>query len=134
MTTETPPPPAGQPAAWTPPPVQAGPAEGLRYGGFWVRFVAIFLDGIVLAVITSALSIFALGGTMFVSTTEAGAFTVNYTYNALSAPTVTALSVAARPNTFHLDFSGRSDAGRALKRWPRRSSTSANTALVRTSL
>jgi uncharacterized RDD family membrane protein YckC len=85
MTTETPPPPAGQPAAWTPPPVQAGPAEGLRYGGFWVRFLAIFLDGIVLAVITSALSVFAFGGTMFVSTTEAGAFTVNYTYNALGA-------------------------------------------------
>jgi uncharacterized RDD family membrane protein YckC len=93
MTTEAPAPPAEQPPAapppggWAPPPTAsaAGPAPGLRYGGFWVRFVAIILDGIVLGVITSALSVFALGGQMFTTSTAAGVVSINYTYNALGA-------------------------------------------------
>ena len=69
MTTEATPPesqPPAPPSDWAaPPPAQAGPAAGLRYGGFWVRFLAIILDGIVIGVITSALAVFALGGTTF---------------------------------------------------------------------
>ncbi len=89
MTAATPPP-EGQPPApssgWiAPPPAAAGPAEGLRYGGFWVRFLAIILDGIVIGVITSALAVFALGGTMFVSSTAAGGVAVDHTYNAFGA-------------------------------------------------
>jgi uncharacterized RDD family membrane protein YckC len=81
------PPPAEQPAGWSPPPTTSatGPAPGLRYGGFWVRFLAILLDGIVIGVITSALAVFALGGPMFVTTSSAGAITVNYTANAFGA-------------------------------------------------
>ena len=80
----------GQPPApasdWAaPPPAQTGPAAGLRYGGFWVRFLAIILDGIVIGVITSALAVFALGGNTFVTTTEAGVVAVNYTTNAFGA-------------------------------------------------
>jgi uncharacterized RDD family membrane protein YckC len=88
MTTEAPPP-EGQPAPpsnWNapPPPAQTGPAAGLRYGGFWVRFLAIFLDGIIIGVITGALSVFAFGGAMPVSTTE-GVVTFNYASNAFGA-------------------------------------------------
>ena len=89
MTAATPPPespPPAPPSEWTaPPPAQAGPAAGLRYGGFWVRFIAIFLDGIVIGVITSALAVFALGGEMMVTRTEAGVLTINYTANAFGA-------------------------------------------------
>jgi uncharacterized RDD family membrane protein YckC len=101
MTAETPSPPAEPPAlppaepppaqqpptGWTPPPPAptSGPAPGLRYGGFWVRFLAIFLDGIVITVITSALSVFALGGNMFVTSTNAGVVSIDYTYNAFGA-------------------------------------------------
>jgi uncharacterized RDD family membrane protein YckC len=89
MTTEATPPessPPAPPSEWAaPPPTQAGPAAGLRYGGFWVRFLAIILDAIVIGVITSALAVFALGGNMFVTTTEAGAVAVNYTTNAFGA-------------------------------------------------
>ncbi|HJT63991.1 MAG TPA: RDD family protein [Candidatus Limnocylindria bacterium] len=89
MTAATPPPespPPAPPSDWTaPPPAQAGPAPGLRYGGFWVRFIAIFLDGIVIGVITSALAVFALGGEMMVTTTEAGVLTFNTTTNAFGA-------------------------------------------------
>jgi uncharacterized RDD family membrane protein YckC len=87
MTAEAPPP-EGQPAPpsnWTAPPAHTGPAAGLRYGGFWVRFLAIILDGIVITVITSALAVFALGGNMMVNTTAAGAVSINYTTNAFGA-------------------------------------------------
>jgi uncharacterized RDD family membrane protein YckC len=86
MTEQAPQPPA-QPTGWTPPTPTpaAGPAEGLRYGGFWVRFLAIILDGIVIGVITSALSVFALGGGMFAWNTTAGAMAIDYTYNAFGA-------------------------------------------------
>jgi uncharacterized RDD family membrane protein YckC len=89
MTAEAPPPasqpPAAQPPGWTPPPptTVAGPAPGLRYGGFWVRFLAYILDLIVIAVIAGALSVFALGGAMFTTTTDAGVVTINYGANAM---------------------------------------------------
>jgi uncharacterized RDD family membrane protein YckC len=85
MTVEAPPPAAPPPADWTPPPPASGPAPGLRYGGFWVRFLAFILDGIVIGVITSALAVFALGGNMMVTTSAAGAVQINYTYNAFGA-------------------------------------------------
>jgi uncharacterized RDD family membrane protein YckC len=31
-------------------------ATGLTYGGFWIRFLAFFLDGIILGVISAALA------------------------------------------------------------------------------
>jgi len=84
MTTEAPPP-ETPPAGWAaPPPAPSGPAAGLRYGGFWVRFVAIILDGIVLTVLTAALAPLVSGGNI-VTTTEAGVMTINYTANAFGA-------------------------------------------------
>jgi uncharacterized RDD family membrane protein YckC len=47
--------------------------------------VAIFLDGIVIGVITGALAVFALGGNMWVTTTPGGEIAVNYTTNAFGA-------------------------------------------------
>jgi uncharacterized RDD family membrane protein YckC len=89
MTAEAPPPapelPAAQPSSgWTPPPPApvAGPAPGLRYGGFWVRVVAFILDGIVLGVLTAALAPLVSGGNI-VTTTSSGVVTINYTANAL---------------------------------------------------
>lgn len=38
------------------PPQQPGPMPGYRYGGFWVRFVALLIDGIALGIITAAIS------------------------------------------------------------------------------
>jgi uncharacterized RDD family membrane protein YckC len=70
------------PAGWAAPPeVPAGPAQGLRYAGFWVRFVAFILDAIVLAVLTTALAPLIGGGN--VVTVENGAYTVNYAANAI---------------------------------------------------
>jgi len=70
------------PAGWAPPPdAPAGPAQGLRYAGFWVRFVAFILDAIVLVVLTSALAPLIGGGS--VVTIENGAYTVNYAANAI---------------------------------------------------
>jgi uncharacterized RDD family membrane protein YckC len=86
MTTEAPPP-ADQPAPWTPPPSttaqQTGPAPGLRYGGFWVRFLAIILDWIAIAIITGALSVFAFGSPMMVNMTAGDEMAAVYAYNAL---------------------------------------------------
>jgi uncharacterized RDD family membrane protein YckC len=52
-----------QPAPQAPPPSWAaapstrpGPMAGYHYAGFWVRFLAFILDGIVLAVVTGALA------------------------------------------------------------------------------
>jgi len=91
MTAEAPPPPVSEPpaqppappAGWTPTPPApvAGPAPGLRYGGFWVRFVAFILDAIVLGVISAALG--PILGETAVSI-ENGVYTVNYTSTALS--------------------------------------------------
>ena len=36
--------------------------ENYRYAGFWIRFVAIFIDGIILYVVQTVLSLIILGG------------------------------------------------------------------------
>lgn len=64
-----PPPPLPYPPApgygygygWTPPP---GPAPGLRYAGFWIRFVAYFIDSIVLFVPLGVLFAVAIAPTL----------------------------------------------------------------------
>jgi len=53
---------------------------GYHYAGFWVRFLAIFLDAIVLGIITAALT--PLVGSQV--TITGNTFTVNYTANAYS--------------------------------------------------
>jgi len=35
---------------------QAGPAPGLTYGGFWIRFVAYIIDAILVGIVTSVLT------------------------------------------------------------------------------
>ena len=70
------------PAGWAPgPEVPPGPAQGLRYAGFWVRVVAFILDAIVLGVITAALAPLIGGGS--VVTIEDGTYSVNYAANAV---------------------------------------------------
>ena len=59
-----------------------GPAQGLRYAGFWVRLVAFILDGIVLWVISAALSPL-FGGSMV--SLEGGTYSVNTTGSTVSA-------------------------------------------------
>ena len=84
---EAPPPAPAQgapPPAW-PPQAPAAPvaAVGPTYGGFWIRFVAILLDAIILGVISSALAPLLGVGTIVTTSTGAGAVQINYTYNAL---------------------------------------------------
>ena len=70
------------PAGWAPPPeAPTGPAQGLRYAGFWVRFVAFILDAIVLAVLTSAFAPLIGGGSMV--TVENGVYMFDYSANAI---------------------------------------------------
>ena len=45
-----PPPPAYPTPAYYPGPVHAGPAPGIAYAGFWIRFVASTIDGIIVGV------------------------------------------------------------------------------------
>lgn len=40
---------ASQP--WAPPPPDAGPSTGIRFGGFWIRFAAYVVDSLILALI-----------------------------------------------------------------------------------
>jgi uncharacterized RDD family membrane protein YckC len=73
--------PTPSPSGWAPPPVgRPGPAPGYQYAGFWVRFVALLLDGIVLGLISAALTPI-LGAQISVSGTSV---TVNYAANAYS--------------------------------------------------
>jgi uncharacterized RDD family membrane protein YckC len=62
-----------EPAGWAQPPsrspsgsraqqMQAGPAPGLAFGGFWIRVLAFIVDGILLAVV-EAIMIWALATT-----------------------------------------------------------------------
>lgn len=44
----SPPPPL--PGGYAPAPVPAYGAQQVRYGGFWIRFVAVFLDGIIVSI------------------------------------------------------------------------------------
>lgn len=90
--TDQPAPPAPPPtpeSSWTaPPPAPApssrpGPMPGWHYAGFWVRFLAIIIDGILLGVITAALTP-VWGPQVTVTGTGAAAdFEVNATANAL---------------------------------------------------
>lgn len=81
--TETPPSAAPPPASPFPAPAAPVAAAGLTYGGFWIRFVAILLDAIILGVISSALAPLLGVGTIVTTPTGAGAVQINYTYNAL---------------------------------------------------
>jgi uncharacterized RDD family membrane protein YckC len=74
-------PPAFPPPAAAPAPVAAAAAP--TYGGFWIRFLAIFLDGIILAVVSWALAPILGIGQMVTTSTSAGVVQINYTYNAL---------------------------------------------------
>ena len=72
-------------AGWAaPPPALNEPAAGLRYAGFWIRFVAYILDVIVLGVITFALTPL-LGGGDVVATSTGGPVTVNFSAGGISA-------------------------------------------------
>jgi uncharacterized RDD family membrane protein YckC len=44
------PPPPPLPGGYAPAPVPAYGAPQARYGGFWIRFVAVFLDGIIVSI------------------------------------------------------------------------------------
>ena len=61
-------------------PQPAGPTPGIRYGGFWARFIAFLIDAIALGLISAAIS--PLFGPT-VETTGAQ-FEINYTANAVS--------------------------------------------------
>ena len=70
------------PVGWAPPPdAPAGPAQGLRYAGFWVRFVAFVLDAIVLGVLTAAVAPLIGGGSPV--TFDNDGYVFNYTTNAI---------------------------------------------------
>jgi uncharacterized RDD family membrane protein YckC len=45
-----PPPPPAYPVAYSGGPPHAGPAPGIGYAGFWIRFVAALIDGIIIGV------------------------------------------------------------------------------------
>lgn len=90
--TDQPAPPAPPPSpesSWTaPPPAPApssrpGPMPGWHYAGFWVRFLAIIIDGILLGVITAALTPVWGPQVTVTGTGTAAAFEVNATANAL---------------------------------------------------
>lgn len=53
-----PPPPSEPASGWTAPPPAAssrpGPMPGWHYAGFWVRFLAILIDGILLGIVSAA--------------------------------------------------------------------------------
>ncbi len=44
-------PPAGVPGGGWAPPTQGGPAPGVVFGGFWIRFVALVIDAIIVGVV-----------------------------------------------------------------------------------
>ena len=66
--------------AWSAAP-KAAPAEGVEYGGFWIRFLAFVLDGIIVAVITAALA--PLLGAGAVVETAPNQVEINYGANAV---------------------------------------------------
>ena len=84
------PPPAPPPAepAWTGAPApqpssRPGPMPGFHYAGFWVRFLALLLDGILLGIVTAALAPVWGPSFSFSGTGTAGAFQVNAQANAI---------------------------------------------------
>ena len=59
--TEAPPPPPAPAPTWAAPPPpppsnRPGPMPGWHYAGFWVRFLAFLIDGILLGIVTAALA------------------------------------------------------------------------------
>ena len=61
---------------------EEGLGAGVRYGGFWVRFLAILIDGIALGLLTTALGpLFGLGPSVEMGSNQ---FEVNYAANAVS--------------------------------------------------
>lgn len=60
-----PPTPTWQPAT----PARRGPAEGVAYAGFWVRFIAWIVDGIAIGILAGAISPL-LGLSPFVTVTD----------------------------------------------------------------
>jgi uncharacterized RDD family membrane protein YckC len=62
------------------PPAGAIPAAPVRYAGFWIRVVAWIIDGIALAILTTALAPLS-GGSMV--TVQGNGYTINYAANAL---------------------------------------------------
>jgi uncharacterized RDD family membrane protein YckC len=82
----TPPPaPPPQEPAWSgapAPSTRPGPMAGYHYAGFWVRFLALVLDAIVLGIVSAAL--IPLTGSQMFTTTTNGVVTVNYASNAWS--------------------------------------------------
>jgi uncharacterized RDD family membrane protein YckC len=87
--TDQPAPPAPPPSpesGWTgtpapQPSTRPGPMPGWHYAGFWVRFVAILVDAIVLTILSAAL--IPMTGSQVITTTN-GVVTVNYAANAYS--------------------------------------------------
>jgi len=82
-------PPPSQEPGWTAPPPpapssQPGPMAGYRYAGFWVRFLAILLDAILLGVITAALAPIWGPQITVTGTGTAAAVQVNAQANAIS--------------------------------------------------
>jgi uncharacterized RDD family membrane protein YckC len=76
---------AAPPPAWPPQAPAAPVAAGLTYGGFWIRFVALLLDAIILGVISAALAPIFGVGSMITTTAGGTAVQINYTYNAIGA-------------------------------------------------
>ena len=62
------------PAAYMPPPAAMAMGGGRRYAGFWIRFLAIFIDGIILGVVSAIIRIplvmIGLGGAAATSRLE----------------------------------------------------------------
>jgi uncharacterized RDD family membrane protein YckC len=86
--TDQPAPQSSPASGWSAPPAttpvaRPGPMAGYHYAGFWVRFLALLLDAIVLGVLSAALLPFS-GPQFTVTGTGAGTvFAVNATANAL---------------------------------------------------
>ena len=66
------------PTGWTPPPPPPPPATGLVYADFTTRFIAIFIDGIILAIVDQVVfAILGIVGLKVVST-DATSLVLNY--------------------------------------------------------
>ena len=87
MTDQPAPPPPAEPA-WTAPPApqpstRPGPMPGWHYAGFWVRFLALLLDAVVLIVIGAAVAPIFGEQVTFHGTGTAAGVTINYQANAI---------------------------------------------------
>lgn len=64
-----PPPPPAYPVAYSGGPPHAGPAPGIGYAGFWIRFVAALIDGIIIGVPILVVFFVTQGSTLTAYTT-----------------------------------------------------------------